>query len=251
MRSHRARTPGMRHAQRMLATAAESQRTGLPVEELLGGSAESRGRSQRGLTRRELIGAGAGAAAGMALAGGPAGALARGLKRTGARRIAIVGAGLAGLRCAHMLWSESPGSPLAATVYEANPERAGGRCWTLREYFSGGLLTEHGGSFLNSNQIAVRGLGAKLGLQEEIVDGGDLPSRDEVFYIGGSPYTVAEATADWQAFGFDAFKRAVKQARSGGGEARLDAMSVPEWLASTPSGSRRRRGTQLVGTHGH
>jgi monoamine oxidase len=239
----RARTPGMRHAQRMLAVATESERTGVPVDELLGDADQRR---EGGLTRRELVGTGVGMAAGVALAGGPASALARSLKRTGTPRIAIVGAGLAGLRCAHLMWTESPGSPLATTVYEANPERAGGRCWTLRDYFSGGLLTEHGGSFLNTNQTAVRALGARLGLQEEVVDGGDLPGGDEVFYIGASLYTVAEATADWQAFGFDAFKRAVKQARSGGGEARLDAMSVPEWLDSTPIGSSSRFGKLMM-----
>ena len=126
-------------------------------------------------------------AAGAAIAASPAASLARSLSRRTAPRIAIVGAGLAGLRCAHMLWNESPGGPIAATVYEANPERAGGRCWTLRDYFQNGLETEHGGSFLNSNQKAVRRLAAKLGLQEEVVDGGDLPQGEEVFFIDGAP----------------------------------------------------------------
>jgi monoamine oxidase len=43
-------------------------------------------------------------------------------------RIVIVGAGLAGLRCAQMLWTQSPGAPVQSTVYEANAHRAGGRC---------------------------------------------------------------------------------------------------------------------------
>ena len=120
-----------------------------------------------------------------------------------------------------------PAQPIRSTVYEANEDRAGGRCWTLRGYFAGGLITEHGGSFLNSDQTAVRQLAALLGLQEEVVDGGDLPSGDEVFFIDGGHYTFAEANADWRDFAFEAFRAALKEKRTEGGEARLDEMSVP------------------------
>jgi monoamine oxidase len=232
-----ARSAATRWAQRMFAAHEQARRTGVPVEEL---AAERR--EPDGLTRRELIGAGAGLAAGAALATPPARALAR-LGRAGdVPRIAVVGAGLAGLRCAHLLWTADPAHPLAATVYEANPDRAGGRCWTLRGYFSGGLETEHGGSFLNSNQTAVRSLAAELGIAEEVVDGGDLPAGEEVFFVGGSRYSLAEAQADWSDFGFDAFRAAARRLRHPGGEARLDAMSVPEWLDSTPIGAASRFG---------
>ena len=233
----------MREAQRTYAAHLASARSGVPAAELLAAEREAR------LTRRELLGAGAAAAAAAAasaaLAARPARALARAATSPSAPRIAIVGAGLAGLRCAHMLWTESPGAPLAATVYEANPERAGGRCWTLRGYFDDGLLTEHGGSFLNTEQTAVRGLAAKLGLAEEIVNGGDLAKGDEVFFIGGSLYTLAEAQADWQELGFAAFRAAALHARRGGEES-LDAMSVPEWLDSTPIGASSRFGRLMM-----
>jgi monoamine oxidase len=230
------RTQSMARARRSFQTHALSRRTGIPVEELRGAHEQAR------LTRRELIAAGAGATAAAALATHPAAALARPRPPAAAPRIAIVGSGLAGLRCAHMIWTQSPSSPLASTVYEANPERAGGRCWTLRDFFAGGLITEHGGSFLNTNQTAVRGLAARLGLAEEIVNGGDLAQGEEIFYIGGSTYTVAEADADWAAFGFAAFRAAAKEMRSETGAARLDAMSVPEWLDSTPIGASSRFG---------
>ena len=134
-----------------------------------------------------------------------------------------------------MIWTESPKAPLAANVYEANDERAGGRCWTLRGFFSDGLETEHGGSFLNANQTAVRSLAARLGLAEEVVDGGDLPTGSEVFLIDGSIYTAAEAQQDWESFGFAAFHAAAHELRSPRGEARLDSMSVPDWLDSRRS----------------
>ncbi len=135
-----------------------------------------------------MLAGGAAIGAGALLASSPAAGLARALKGRGPR-VAVVGAGLAGLRCAHMLWTGRPGQPIASTVYDANPDRAGGRCWTLRGYFADGLSTEHGGSFLNGNQTAIRRLADGLGLAQELVDGGDLPSGQEVYLIDGAPYT--------------------------------------------------------------
>jgi monoamine oxidase len=237
-------------ARRTFALHLESERSGIPVDELAGREAErrrARGRQAQArvddrTTRRELIAAGASIAASAALAGGPLARLARASSGRTAPRIAIVGAGLAGLRCAHMLWSANPGAPLASTVYEANAERAGGRCWTLRSFFSGGLQTEHGGSFLNSNQTSVRGLAAQLGLQEEVVNGGDLLQGEEVFLIDQAPYTLAQANADWESVGFPTFRAAAREQRTEAGEARLDAMSVPEWLDSTEIGAASRFG---------
>ena len=76
----------------------------------------------------------------------------------------------------------------------------------------------------------MRGLAAKLGLEEEVVSGGDLPSGAEVFYIGGAVYSERRRSADWEEFGFDAFRKAARELAHPAGEARLDAMSVPEWL---------------------
>jgi monoamine oxidase len=240
------RTPGMSAAARRFFLIDAARRRGMPVEELAGRQAERRVEAA-GHTRRELIAGGTAVAAGAALASHPAiGLAAKAFKRPTSPRIAIVGAGLAGLRCAHMLWTQSPGAPLAATVYEANPARAGGRCWTLRGYFAGGLLTEHGGSFLNSNQKAVRGLAAGLGLAEEIVDGGDLPSGEEVFFIDGSRYSTVEANEDWERFGYAAFKRAAEESASEAGAARLDVMSVPEWLESSGIGTSSRFGKLMM-----
>jgi monoamine oxidase len=227
----------MSAARRLFAAHAESQRRGIPVEELAG---------LPPVTRRELLAGGAALVTGAALAASPAASLAKAVKGPSAPTIAIVGAGLAGLRCAHMLWTESPGAPVAATVYEANPARAGGRCWTLRDFFADGLITEHGGSFLNSDQLSVRGLAARLGLEQEIVNGGDLLSGDEVFWIDGAYYKLAEANADWASVGFPTFHAALKELKTPAGEHRLDAMSVAEWLQSTDIGTGSRFGKLMM-----
>lgn len=232
-------------SRRSYALNLAAENTGVPAAELEAAARERR--RKPGTTRRELLAAGAAAAAGAALSGGALARLARAAKGPrSAPRIGVVGAGLAGLRCAHMLWTQSPAAPLAASVFEAEAERAGGRCWTLRGFFSEGLHTEHGGSFLNSNQTAVRGLAARLGLTEEVLDGGDLPHGEEVFFVDGSLYTLAEAEADWEAFGFAAFHAAARQARTPAGEAALDAMSVPEWLDSTPISASSRFGRLMM-----
>ena len=251
-----ARTPrsaGLVHARGAFARHARAERLGVPVEELDGlghGDAQCgkpHGGAGREHTRRELLAAGATLAGGLALSQSPGVALARALSRApAAPRIAIVGGGLAGLRCAHALWTANPARPIATTVYDANPERPGGRCWTLRDFFDPSLITEHGGAFLNSNQLPVRRLVAELGLEEEVVDGGDLPSGQEVYWIHGARYSYDEANADWGSFGYQAFRAAVRELRSAAGEARLDAMSVPEWLDSTDIGAHSRFGRLMT-----
>ena len=188
-----------------------------------------------------------GLAAGAALAANAAAALAFRISKLQLRpRIAIVGAGLAGLRCAHMLWTQSPGDPVSSTVYEANPDRAGGRCWTLRDFFAGGVITEHGGSFLNSDQTSIRRLASQLGCKQVVVNGGDLPRGDEVFFIDGRVYTYDEANADWHDVGFPAFRAAAREMQTAAGTARLDRMSVPEWLDSTEIGAGSRFGKLMM-----
>ena len=232
----------MIRARRLFAAHEQAERTGVPADEVLGSARNTGGRTRREL----LIGAG-GLAAGATLARSPAAALAFRIAKLQAHpRIAIVGAGLAGLRCAHMLWTQSPGDPVLSTVYEANPVRAGGRCWTLRNYFDGGLVTEHGGSFLNSDQTAIRRLASRLGLKQVVVNGGDLLRGDEVFFIDGQLYTYAEANADWHDVGFPAFRKASHEMNTAAGTARLDRMSVPEWLDSTEIGSGSRFGKLMM-----
>jgi monoamine oxidase len=238
----------MAAARQLFAAHAQAERLGVPVAELLGIQEQRRSALEdagEGLSRRGFLLGGSALLAGAALAGGPSRAIARALRPRAAPRIVIVGAGLAGVRCAHMLWTD-PRGPIASSVYEANASRTGGRCWTLRGFFDAQLITEHGGAFIDTVHVAIRRLAAGLGLQEEVVNGGDLPSGEDIYFIDGAYYTRAEATADWSSVGYATFRRARRELRSEAGEERLDSMSVPEWLESTPIGATSRLGKLLL-----
>ena len=154
-------------------------------------------------------------------------------------------AGLAGLRCAHLLWNANP-HRIAATVFEANPDRIGGRCWTLRDYFGGGLITEHGGQFINSNQTPSAGSPETLGLTLEDVNGGNLPSGEEAYLIDGATYTNKEALADWESVGYRIFHDALREAETHSGAKMLDRISVTEWLEGTEIGTASRFGKLML-----
>jgi monoamine oxidase len=73
-------------------------------------------------------------------------------------RVAIVGAGLAGVTAAFRL--ANAGADVR--LYEAR-DRVGGRCWTARG-FPGGQTAEHGGEFIDTRHVHLRGLARELDL---------------------------------------------------------------------------------------
>ncbi|MEY9931334.1 monoamine oxidase [Catenulispora sp. GP43] len=236
------------------AAERESRRTGIPVEELVGARAEQVRRAQaqaqtraqgqaraaasgraehywasREVSRRTLLTGAAGVAAATALTRTPRADAAT------APRVVIVGAGLAGLRCAHSLWTQDG---IASTVYEADTSHVGGRCWSLRGFFSGGQVGEHGGSFISSTDTAVLNLAAALGLSTEYADGGALDSGGYSAWINGASYPGKQQQHDWVAEAYTAFNASYKamgtpRYNSFTAEARrLDQMSCLDYLAS-------------------
>ncbi|MED4750649.1 NAD(P)-binding protein [Brevibacillus choshinensis] len=65
-------------------------------------------------------------------------------------RVAVVGAGLAGLTCAYRLKQAG----ILADVYEAST-RVGGRCISKTDGFADGQIIERGGELINSDQQAL------------------------------------------------------------------------------------------------
>jgi monoamine oxidase len=190
----------------------------------------SPGNGLRAISRRDFLRNAGALAAGMAAAPilGP---LATHAARARDARVIVIGAGIAGIRCAHRLRQ----SGITAQVYEA-ADRIGGRTFSVTDFFADGQVAEHGGEFISTEHNATRNLARNLGLRLEVIDGGELPGGEEIYRIDGEFYTYAEASADWlvawPAFkdelhaapwpqNFDSFTPRGRQ---------LDEISVPEWF---------------------
>jgi monoamine oxidase len=194
-----------------------------------------------GLSRREILRMGGVLGGGALLAACTAEPLRTSRPTPHDARVAIVGAGLAGLTAAYRL--TQAGVPNVA-LYEAR-ERVGGRCWTARG-FADGQTGEHGGEFIDSRHVHLLGLIEELGLElddlwEAWTEGSVWPS-----WIEGELVSRAEID-EWLAPISDAVERearAIGVIRSGRRpsiaamshgtateQARtLDAMSMAEWL---------------------
>ena len=182
------------------------------------------------ITRRDFL-RGAGAAAAGLAAASAVGPLPVRAARARDTRVIVIGAGVAGLRCAH--WLRQSG--ITAQVYEA-ADRIGGRTFSVTDFFADGQVAEHGGEFISTEHNATRNLTRNLGLRLEVINGGELPGGEEIYRIDDDFYTYAEASADWlvawKAFkdelhaapwpqNFDSFTQRGRE---------LDHLSVPEWF---------------------
>jgi monoamine oxidase len=150
---------------------------------------------EAGLTRRDVLRR-AGAAGALAAAATVAPFATR-ADAAGAPRIAIVGAGLAGLTAGYQLRRAGH----AVTVYEGS-DRVGGRCWTGRGAFADGQLYEHGGELIDQSHGAIRNLIQELGLKQDNLLQAEANGTDPLGYFDGAPYTWTQATNDlkliWQ-----------------------------------------------------
>ena len=171
--------------QQAASIAHEATQRDLPVERVI---------SER-ISRRELLrrtGA-------IGLAGAAALTVGRlGHVRGAAPRIAVIGAGLAGLTCAYRLKQAG----YAATVYEASPDRVGGRVWTLRGFFDGGQIAERGGELIDQGHTAIRHLARELGFTLDNLLAAQVNGTEDFFYLDEARYSFADATDDlkkiWQ-----------------------------------------------------
>jgi monoamine oxidase len=199
----------------------------------------------RRVGRREFL-AGAGATA-AALAGGtllrPRAASAAAVKQP---TVAIVGGGLAGLRCAHVLWQKYGWN---STVYEAS-SAVGGRCETQRGYWSNGLVAEMHGEFISSEHASMFNLIKLFNLALDDTRA-YAAGTDDTYWANGARYTQAQLNADWQAWAWQLFNDAITtvpwpqsyNSYNATGY-QWDHMSVPEWIdqfqpggTSSPFGS--------------
>lgn len=110
-------------------------------------------------------------------------------------RIAIIGAGLAGVRCAYELHKAG----ITSTVYEANPNRLGGRVFSNRDSL-GANIVENGGELIDSVHTNILGLARELGLGLDDCAGWAAErGLEEMYFVNGHKYTFAQAFADFKA----------------------------------------------------
>jgi monoamine oxidase len=193
-------------------------------------------------TRRQFLQAGALAAA--------AAAAPRWLPTANAAtapRIAVVGAGLAGLTATYRLRQAG----YAPTLYEAS-DRLGGRCWTIRGAFADGQVAEHGGELIDQGHTAIRQLAQELGLPLDNLLSAEPNGTEPFYFFDGEPYTYAQATDDikaiWQQIHSDvsaaSYPTTYEVSTPRGRE--LDAMSIADWIAAYVPGGLRSKLGQLL-----
>jgi monoamine oxidase len=152
-------------------------------------------------------------------------------QRPGAPRIAIVGAGMAGLNAAYKLQQAG----LTAKVFEG-ANRTGGRMFTATDLLGTGLTTELGGEFIDSGHEEMRRLVKEFGLEEIDVAGPEAEKfKPETYFINGRHYTQAQAArafvplAKQIAEDYDSMGEVVNYETEGGGSA-FDKQSIDEYL---------------------
>ena len=200
------------------------------------------------ITRRGLLkGAGA-AVAGASLLGNLARpAWARSARPLASTRIAVVGAGLAGLTAAYRLQQAG----YAAQVYEAS-SRIGGRCWTGRGDFADGQIYEHGGELIDSNHTNIKQLAQELGLTLDNLLASETNGTEQLGYFFGKPYTFAQMTDDlkviWQQIHSDVSAASYPTLYSSytvRGQ-QLDRMTLYQWIENyVPGGHGSPLGQML------
>jgi len=173
------RSEAMTRLTSLVRVATLCERRGIAPSDAVGLAREAQ---ERAWSRREFLRASAGVAA----------AVGFGLGRTvaapvrGSPRIAIVGAGLAGLVCADTLRRHG----LRSAVYEAHATRVGGRCYSLRGLATG-KVAEKGGEFIDTTHKTMRAYANEFNLARE--DVGRAPG-EVAYFFGGQRYTDEQET---------------------------------------------------------
>lgn len=126
------------------------------------------------------------ALAGVAVLGAASPLEARTRVHGSSAKIAILGAGLAGLNAARLLLKRG----MRPTIYEAS-NRIGGRVSTLVNVF-GPVTTELGGEFIDSGHADMLGLVRAYDLPLLDMMGGSEPSFKDTWYFDGRSYTDEE-----------------------------------------------------------
>jgi monoamine oxidase len=177
-----ARTPLLRSIVRLAHEHERASRARLPVAAI-----REQDRRAADLGRRSFLGASASVLAlgGLAL---PRRALAQTQPR-----IAVVGAGMAGLAAALKLADNGA----ACTVYEA-ADRVGGRMYSNTDYFDQNQVFEWCGELIDTGHTKIRKLATRFGLTVDNLLGAEPKGSEETYYFFGQYYPKADADRDFK-----------------------------------------------------
>jgi monoamine oxidase len=168
--------------------------------------------------------------------------------RASAGRVAIVGAGIAGLTTALRLHDAG----ITSTVYESSA-RIGGRMHSEWSYWNDGQHTEWCGAMIDSDHHTILGLAKRFGLAlGDSIAALPAGARDTAF-LDGHYYPMSDADRDFAAIypilqkqlasigATTTYDNATAQAR------RLDAMSMAAWIDTyVPGGANSRLGSMIA-----
>jgi monoamine oxidase len=157
----------------------------------------------------------------------------RGIDAQSNVRVAIVGAGLAGLACADRLRQRG----VTASVYEAS-SRPGGRCWSLPDTFPGQVV-ERGGELIDNLHKTMLGYARRYRLTLEDYE---KQPGEVVYYFDGQKWPEPAVVDEYRAF----VARMRRDLRTLSpeptadvhqpGDVALDNMSLAEYLATRGAG---------------
>jgi monoamine oxidase len=164
-----------------------------------------------------------------------------------APRIAVVGAGLAGLTATYRLKQAG----YSAQLYEARSDRVGGRCWS--DTFPGSnLIYEHGGELIDQSHPDIRQLAQELGLKLVNLLSAETNGTEAFHLFDGTFYSETEATNDlkqiWQQIHNDVSAASYPTLWDSNTQRgrELDAMSIAQWIDNYVPGGHGSKLGQLL-----
>ncbi|MDQ2866049.1 MAG: FAD-dependent oxidoreductase [Candidatus Eremiobacteraeota bacterium] len=165
----------------------------------------------------------------------------------GRERVAVVGAGIAGLSCAMTLHDAG----IDAAVFESS-SRVGGRMHSEASYWDGGQHTEWCGSMIDSNHHTMRALAERFRLPLDDTLAPLKPHSRDTAFVHNAQYPMTHADSD---FGpvyrtlqsqlgkigpTTTYDSATAEAR------RLDNTSMAQWIDSYVPGGRKSKFGTLI-----
>lgn len=219
-----ARSPlfdSLRWALRLAAGSARGRPSTPPVDELL----------DMAYTRRRFLRDSAATTAALATGGWVYGFDSRAANPPEGVRIAVVGAGLAGLNAAYKLQKVG----LRAKVFEGS-DRVGGRTFSAKDLLGTGLITELGGEFIDSGHEEMLALMDEFGLERLDTQAREAAAlKNETYFINRRHYSQAQAAREFVPLAkqilehYDSMGEVVDYRTEGGGGG-FDRMSIAEYF---------------------